>query len=82
MELPWAGRTRGRSGLITIAWRRRNSARNPKPWCPCSSKKPWFSQGNIAAAGLESMSFEAIGLPILARDGESIWVLLGVFHLG
>ncbi len=46
------------------------------------SRKPWFAQGNFAAPGLESMRFEAVGLPILARDGASVWVLLGVFHLG
>lgn len=45
------------------------------------SRKPWFAQGNFAAPGLESMRFEAIGLPILARDGASVWVLLGVFRL-
>lgn len=45
------------------------------------TRKPWFAQGNFAAPGLESMRFEAVGLPILARDGASVWVLLGVFHL-
>jgi hypothetical protein len=45
------------------------------------SRTPWFAQGNFAAPGQESMRFEAVGLPILARDGESVWVLLGVFAI-
>jgi hypothetical protein len=44
------------------------------------SRTPWFAQGNFAAPGHESLRFEAVGLPMLARDGQSVWVLLGVFR--
>jgi hypothetical protein len=46
--------------------------------CPISLSP---SRSAAAAPGLESMRFEAVGLPILARDGVSVWVLLGLFHL-
>ena len=46
-----------------------------------ANRAPWVVQGNIAVPGREFLRFEAIGLPILARDGHSVWLLFGVFYI-
>jgi hypothetical protein len=45
-----------------------------------ASREPWVVQGNVPVPGRDFLRFEAVGLPILARDGRSVWLLMGVFY--
>jgi len=44
------------------------------------NRAPWFARGYFALPDKEHVRFESVGLPILARDGVGVWLLLGVFY--
>jgi len=45
------------------------------------NRAPWFARGYFVLPGTEHVQFESVGLPILGRDGATVWLLLGVFYL-
>jgi hypothetical protein len=45
-----------------------------------ASREPWAVHGNFVFPGIEHIRFEALGLPILGRDGVSVWLLIGLFY--
>jgi hypothetical protein len=44
-----------------------------------AARAPAIVTGRMQAKGDESVLYECAALPILGRDGTSVWVLLGVF---
>jgi hypothetical protein len=45
-----------------------------------ASREPWVVHGNFVLPGIEHIRFESIGLPILGRDGVTVWLLIGLFY--
>lgn len=46
-----------------------------------NKRQPWCVQGYFAIPGAEHVHFESVGLPIMGRDGSTVWLLFGVFYL-
>ena len=45
------------------------------------TRAPWFARGYFTLPVTEHVQFESVGLPILGRDGVTVWLLLGVLYL-
>jgi len=45
-----------------------------------ANRAPWIVHGNFVFPGKEHVRFESVGLPILGRDGVTVWLLIGLFY--